>query len=166
LGFVPARFGNQLGVTGYDVVASDDRRIGSVVEVRGEYLIVEQGRLRKTRRALPKAFAHPVDAERIVRVTVSRELISDSPKVGSDWDERAVARHYGLAGGYAHPETEGEGVILHDDPAESASVDGQRHGVKPGRPGTRRDPRGPARQDDAARERAQPECGRSVRPDR
>jgi hypothetical protein len=118
-------------MTGYDVVTSDDHRIGSVVEVRGDYLIVEQGMLRKTRHALPKAFAHPVDAERLVRVTVSRALIADSPKVGSDWDEAATARHYGLAGGYAHPETEGAGVMLADDPAESASVEGQRYGVKP-----------------------------------
>jgi hypothetical protein len=118
-------------VTGYDVVTSDDRKIGSVVEVRGDYLIVEHGTLRKTRHALPKAFAHPIDAERIVRVTVSRELVDESPKVGDRWDEPAVARHYGLAGGYEHPETEGEGVVLHDDPAESASVEGQRYGVKP-----------------------------------
>ena len=118
-------------MTGYDVVTSDDRSIGRVVDVRGDYLIVEHGTLRKSRHALPKAFAHPVDAERLVRVTVSRELITDSPKVGDEWDEQAVARHYGLAGGYEHPETEGEGALLHDDPAESASVEGQRHGVKP-----------------------------------
>jgi hypothetical protein len=118
-------------MTGYDVVASDDRRIGSVVEVRGDYLIVEHGTLRRTRHALPKAFAHPNDAERVVRITVSRELVADSPKVGADWDEPAVARHYGLAGGYEQPETKGDGAMLHDDPAESASVEGRRHGVKP-----------------------------------
>jgi hypothetical protein len=116
---------------GYDVVTSDDRRIGTVVETRGDYLIVEHGKLLKTRHALPKAFAHPIDAERLVRVTVSKELVAESPKVGDRWDERAIARHYGLAGGTDHPETEGDRVILHDDPAESASVDGARHGVKP-----------------------------------
>jgi hypothetical protein len=46
-------------------------------------------------------------------------------------DEQAVQRHYGLAGGYEHPETEGDGVVLPDDPAESAAVDGARHGVVP-----------------------------------
>jgi hypothetical protein len=116
---------------GYDVVTSDDRKIGTVVRVQGDYLIVEHGKLRKTRHALPKAFAHPIDADRMVRLTVSKELVAESPKVGSDWNERAVARHYGLAGATDHPETEGAGVILPDDPAESAAVDGQRHGIKP-----------------------------------
>jgi hypothetical protein len=118
-------------MTGYDVVTSDDHKIGTVVAVEGDYLIVEHGRLLKTLHALPKAFAHPVDAEELVRVTVSKALVHDSPKVGEEWDEQAVARHYGLASGYAHPETEGDGVLLPDDPAESASVDGARHGIKP-----------------------------------
>ena len=117
-------------MNGYEVLTTDDHRIGSVVEDRGDFLIVESGRLKKSRYALPKAFAHPVDAEQVVRVTVSKELVTDSPKIGDDWDETAVARHYGLASGYAHPETEGDGVLLPDDPAESAAVDGARHGVK------------------------------------
>jgi hypothetical protein len=118
-------------VTGYDVMTTDDRRVGSVVETRGEYLIVESGKMRKHRHALPRAFAHPVDAERLVRVTVSKELVDDSPRVGDELDEQAVARHYGLAGGYEEPETGGDGELLPDDPAESAAVDGARHGVKP-----------------------------------
>jgi hypothetical protein len=125
------RCGHDLPMNGYEVLTTDDHRIGSVVEDRGDYLIVESGRLRKSRHALPKAFAHPVDAEQIVRVTVSKGLVADSPKVGAELDERAVARHYGLAGGYDHPETEGAGVLLADDPAESAAVDGARHGIVP-----------------------------------
>ncbi len=117
---------------GYDVVTSDERKFGRVVADEGEYLVVEHGMLRKSRRALPKAFAHPVDADRVVRVTVSGELIAESPKVGDGGiDEQAVARHYGLAGGYEHPETEGQGDLLPDDPAEGAVVEGQRHGVEP-----------------------------------
>ncbi len=116
---------------GYEVRTTDDHKIGTVVADRGDYLIVESGKLIKSQHALPKAFAHALDAEQIVRVTVSKELVADSPKVGDDFDEQAVARHYGLAGGYQHPETEGDGVVLHDDPAESASVDGARHGVVP-----------------------------------
>src|SRR4051794_14888713 len=130
-GLVRVAYGNHLRMTGYDVLTTDDQRIGSVVDTRGDYLIVESGRLRKTRHALPKAFAHFVDADQIVRVTVSKELVDDSPRVGDDLDERAVARHYGLAGGYEHPETEGEGEVLPDDPAESAAVDGARHGIMP-----------------------------------
>jgi hypothetical protein len=116
---------------GYDVLTTDNHKIGSVVEADGAYLIVESGTLFKSRRALPKVFAHPVDAEQIVRVTVSRQLVSDSPKVGDSLDQQAVARHYGLAGGYEHPETEGDGLLLADDPAEGAAVEGARHGIVP-----------------------------------
>lgn len=119
-------------MNGYAVVSSDDHTIGHVVADRGDYLLLERGMLRKSRHALPKAFAHPVDAERLVRVTVSKELIADSPKVtDEEFDERAVARHYGLAVGYDEPETEGRGEILPDDPAEPATVAGARHGVEP-----------------------------------
>jgi hypothetical protein len=96
---------------GYDVLTTDDDKIGRVVDVDGDYLIVESGKLKKSRHALPKAFAHPADAEQIVRVTVSKQLVSDSPKVDGSFDLQAVARHYGLAGGYEHPETEGDGVL-------------------------------------------------------
>jgi hypothetical protein len=117
---------------GYDVVTSDEHTIGSVVGERGDYLIVEHGRLRKTRHALPKAFAHPIDAERVVRVTVSKDVITGSPKLdGDEIDERAVARDYGLAGGYEHPDTEGRGDVLPDDPATGAVVEAQQWGVEP-----------------------------------
>ena len=118
-------------MNGYEVVTTDDKKVGAVVEVRDDYLIVETGKLIKHRHALPKAFAHPVDAEQLIRVTVSKELVEDSPLVDDGFDEREVARHYGLASGYEHPETEGEGELLPDDPAESAAVDGLRHGVQP-----------------------------------
>jgi hypothetical protein len=118
-------------MTGYEVVTTDDKKIGAVVDVRDDYLIVETGRLIKHRHALPKAFAHPVDAEQLVRVTVSKELVDESPQVDDGFNERQVARHYGLAAGFEHPETEGDGELLPDDPAESAAVDGLRHGVEP-----------------------------------
>jgi hypothetical protein len=113
-------------------VTSDDEKIGVVVEDVGEYLIVEHGHVRKTRHALPKAFAHPVDAEQLVRVTVSRDVIAESPKVTDDgFDEHDVGRHYGLASAYDEPETHGRGELLPDDPAESSTVEGARHGVEP-----------------------------------
>ena len=119
-------------MTGYDVVTSDDHRIGSVVEDRGEYLVVEHGTLRRTRHALPKAFVHPVDAERLVRVTVTQDVIADSPKLhGDEVDELAVARHYGLAAGFQQPETLGNGEVLPDDPATGSVVEGQQWGVEP-----------------------------------
>jgi hypothetical protein len=119
-------------MTGYDVVTSDDHKIGSVVDDRGEYLIVEHGTLRKTRHALPKAFAHPVDADRLVRVTVTKDVIADSPKLDDDEiDEQAVARHFGMAGGFRHPDTRGRGEVLPDDPATGSVVEGQHWGLEP-----------------------------------
>ena len=77
---------------GYQVITSDEKKVGRVVDVRAEHLIVEHGTVRKSRHALPKAFAHPIDAEQLVRVTVSKELIEDSPKLHDHtFDEHEVA---------------------------------------------------------------------------
>jgi hypothetical protein len=81
---------------GYDVVTVDDRKIGKVVGQSGQFLIVEQGALMKSKHALPREFAHVDDSERQVRVTVPKEIVSDSPKLDGDFDEQAVAEHYGL----------------------------------------------------------------------
>ena len=81
---------------GYDVVTIDDHKVGKVVGESGNYLIVEQGALLKSKHALPREFAHIDDAEQQVRVTVPKEIVSDSPKVDDDIDERAVKEHYGL----------------------------------------------------------------------
>jgi hypothetical protein len=102
---------------GYTVITSDERKAGHVVDEHGEYLIVEHGTLRKTRRPLPRAFAHADDAEQVVRATVPSGLLSEAPDVG---DEAAVARHYGLAGPDPDPVTHGEGDILPSDPAKPA----------------------------------------------
>ena len=81
---------------GYDVVTVDEHKVGKVVGESGEFLIVEQGALLKSKHALPREFAHVDDAEQQVRVTVPKEIVSDSPKVDDDFDERAVREHYGL----------------------------------------------------------------------
>src|SRR3954452_7772942 len=60
---------------GYEVITSDEQKLGSVVEVKGENLIVERGLLRKTRHAIPKVFAEEDGAEQVVRLTVSEELV-------------------------------------------------------------------------------------------
>ena len=115
---------------GYDVVTSDDRKIGKVVGTRDGHLIVELGTLFKSRHAVPETFGHANDEERIVRVTVPREIVSDSPKVDDDtWDTQAIAQHYGLAEGEAAPETEGYGELDPDETSRSAEVQGRRVGV-------------------------------------
>jgi hypothetical protein len=111
-------------VEGYEVVGSDDGKLGHVVEIDGDFLIAEEGTLRKRRHAIPKAFAHPDDGEQVVRLTVSKELVEDSPtfKEG-ELDRQAAAAHYGLAEAYDEPEP--------DDAAVSAEQEGLRSGVEP-----------------------------------
>jgi hypothetical protein len=119
-------------VEGYEVITSDDSKLGPVVAVEGDLLVVEGGKLRKSRHAIPKAFAHGDDGERIVRLSVSKELVEDSPAVkDGEFDHRAVAAHYGLAAGYDDPETKGYGELTPDDPAWSAEQEELRSGVEP-----------------------------------
>ena len=77
---------------GYDVVTHDDEKVvGHVVDkVDGNY-IVEQGHLRKTKHALPEQFATVDEAGERLVLTVTKDVLSDSPKVNGDVDEDAVA---------------------------------------------------------------------------
>src|SRR4051794_13618327 len=43
---------------GFEVVTSDDCKIGHVVDVEGDHLVIEHGLLKKTRHAVPETFAH------------------------------------------------------------------------------------------------------------
>lgn len=117
---------------GYDVITSDDHKVGGVVRVEGDFLIVEGGLLRKTKHAVPLTFAQVDEDERVVRLTLAREIVEDSPQVDDDTlDRRAIAEHYGLASGYDQPETQGYGDVVADDPAWGAEVEGRRTGVEP-----------------------------------
>ena len=117
---------------GYEVITSDDRKAGHVVEVKGDNLIIEHGLVLKKRHAVPKVLAHADDAENVVRLSVSSDLVDASPKVDDGQvDQRAVAEHYGLAAGEPAPETEGYGDVLPDDPAWSAEQEELRTGVEP-----------------------------------
>ncbi|TMM20762.1 MAG: DUF2171 domain-containing protein [Actinobacteria bacterium] len=123
--------GRRWRMEGYEVVTSDGRNVGRVAEVRGENVIVEHGLLRKKRHAIPSAFVHTDDDERVVRLTVSRELVESSPVVEDRPDAKAIAEHYGLAAGERAPETHGDGELLPDDPARSAEQEELRTGVEP-----------------------------------
>ena len=124
--------GSVPSMEGYEVITSDERELGRVVEVTDDNLIVEHGLLRKHRYAVPRAFAKPEVAERVVRLTVSEDLVTTSPEVDGDtFDERLVAQHYGLAGGDPAPETKGYGDVLPDDPAWSAEEEELRSGIEP-----------------------------------
>ena len=118
-------------MVGYDVVTSDGSKVGRVVGTRGDNLVVEHGTLRKTRQLLPRKFVEVDESEQVVRASISKNVLEDSPKLdGDEIDERAVAEHYGLAAGYTDPETKGYGELLPDDPALSAEQEEQRLGLK------------------------------------
>jgi hypothetical protein len=115
---------------GYEVVTVDDHKIGKVVGESGDFLIVEQGALLKSKHALPREFAHVDEAEQKVRVTVPKEIVDDSPKVDDDgFDERAAAEHYGLAPSNG-PGTEGYGVTDAGDPSRSSAEQAARQEVE------------------------------------
>ena len=117
---------------GYEVITSDEHKIGHVVGVEGSNLIVEHGLLRKTRQAIPTTFAHTDESEQVVRVSVSKDIVESSPKIeNGSVDERAVAQHYGLAEGEPAPETAGYGDVVPDDPARSAEQEELRTGIEP-----------------------------------
>ena len=117
---------------GFDVLTFDGDRAGTIVGRRGAYLIVEQGAIFKHRRALPEIFATVDEGERVVRTTLSRELLDGAPELDGAVDDRAIARHYGLAAGEDEPETLGYGDVAPDDPAWGAEQDGRRRGLASG----------------------------------
>ena len=117
---------------GFDVLTFDGDKAGTIVGRQGAYLVVEQGAIFKHRRALPEIFATVDEGERVVRTTLSRELLDGAPELDGTVDERAVALHFGLAAGEAEPETLGYGEVAPDDPAWSAEHDGRRSGILSG----------------------------------
>jgi hypothetical protein len=115
---------------GYAVITSDDCKLGHVAGTIGDNIVVEHGTIRKARHPVPKAFAHVDENEKVVRLTVSKEIVEAAPRVNGDgFDARAVAEHYGLASGFDDPETEGYGETLPDDPGRTAEEDAQRAGI-------------------------------------
>jgi hypothetical protein len=115
----------------HDLLTVDDDKIGRIVDERGDYYIVEHGLL-KTKHAVPKTFVEPKGA--CYCTTLSKQMIHDSPKISNgDWDEAAVAQHYGLAAGYDDPMTRGYGDLEPDDPARTAEEDAVAAGVDPTR---------------------------------
>jgi hypothetical protein len=84
-------------VNGYLVVTGSGRTVGRVVDSYADFLVVEVGRLLRSKRAVPVEFAHPSDKERRVRITVPFQMLRRSPRVDGSLDERAAAEYYGVA---------------------------------------------------------------------
>ena len=117
---------------GYDVVTIDDHKVGKVVGQSGAFLIVEHGTIRKSRHPLPREFAHVDESEQQVRMTVSKEVFSDSPQIDRGLDEQEVAEYYGLATeGSTAPGAEGYGETAPGDPTRSAEEDELSAGIRP-----------------------------------
>ena len=117
---------------GFEVVTSDDCKLGHVVAVQEGHLVIEHGLLKKTKHAVPETFAYPDTSEQTVRLSVSKEIVESSPKLDNGTiDTHAVAEHFGLAEGTTAPDTEGYGETLPDDPARTADQDLMRAGEEP-----------------------------------
>jgi hypothetical protein len=107
---------------GQTVVTSDDNKLGTVVAERDNCVVIETGHVLKTKRAIPREFLHEVDG--VLRATVTKDVVSDSPKVDLDqWDCGAVRLHYGLDGPFQ--------VDSDPDGLENAETDALRLGLKP-----------------------------------
>jgi hypothetical protein len=122
---------------GYNVVTSDDHKIGHVVDERDECVIVEHGHVFKTRQAIPRDFVSGDDAEQVVHATITKDIFEDGPKVTDDWSCDATLRHFGLVGSFAEPETEDydETAPAGDSPATGAddSAVARRAAIREGR---------------------------------
>lgn len=119
---------------GHPVVTSDEHKAGQVVDVQGEFLIVEFGTLRKQKHVLPKAFATQREGEETVAATVTWDILKDSPTVGGDGsvDSEAVAEHYGLADHFENESAPASGLgdtIPGSDPAYGAEEAARAGGV-------------------------------------
>jgi hypothetical protein len=116
----------------YEVIGSDGEKVGHVVAQEGDLIILERGHLRKHRYALPRTFVEVDEEAGVVRTTLSKQLIEDSPEVDDDGvDEQQIAAYYGLAGGYEQPDTLGYGVTDPNDPAFGADSQTRRAGIIP-----------------------------------
>lgn len=116
----------------FDVIDNEDHSVGHVVGEEGNSIILERGTFRKHRHAVPRTFVVVDEEARVVRTTVSKQLIEDSPEVDDDGvDEQAIAAYYGLAGGYDQPDTLGYGEVGADETAISADLQTRSAGIIP-----------------------------------
>ena len=104
---------------GYDVRTIDDDKIGHVIDTDGDFLIVEHGLL-KSKHALPMAFAEVDDDEKVVRTTLSKDLIHHSPKVNGEIDRRRSQSTTGWQKASRIEPTRATGDLEPDDPAYGA----------------------------------------------
>jgi hypothetical protein len=107
---------------GQEVVTSDDQKLGNVIATRDDTVIIETGTVFKSKHAIPREFLHEHDG--VLRATVTKSVVNDSPKVDPDaFDVAAVREHYGLDGTFE--------VSPDPDGLDSAETVGARAGANP-----------------------------------
>jgi len=80
---------------GTDVVTYDEDKLGTVLEQRDDFVIIESGHLFKSKHAIPRDFIHEQDG--VLVATVAKDVVMDSPKIDNGtFDADAIRRHYGL----------------------------------------------------------------------
>src|SRR5919201_2274874 len=79
---------------GTDVVTYDEDKLGTVLENRDDFVIIESGHVFKSKHAIPREFIHEQDG--VLVATVAKDVVMDSPKINGDLDAREVRIHYGL----------------------------------------------------------------------
>ncbi len=116
---------------GWQVITAQDEKLGHVVAISDDYLIVESGLLKKSRHPIPRTFVQLRESEEEVCGGLPKDMVGESPKVGAygEFDREAAARHYGLAEGVEHPPTEGYGELNPDDPAYGPDRDADAAGL-------------------------------------
>jgi hypothetical protein len=112
----------------YDVRTSDNHKVGHVAGTKDGYLLVEHGLIKKSTHPIPRDMASADDSERVVRLSISKDVFEESPsfKSADNIDQRAVAEYYGLAEGAAAPATVGYGDVAPGDPSRTAEQDARR----------------------------------------
>ena len=80
---------------GYDVITSDESKVGHVVGEANGCAIVENGLIRHTRHVVPLEFLHVDEGSETYRTSLSKQMINDAPEADSDgnFDAAAVATY-------------------------------------------------------------------------
>jgi hypothetical protein len=90
---------------GIDVVTYDEDKLGTVLEQRDDFVIIESGHVFKSKHAIPRDFVHEQDG--VLVATVAKDVVMDSPKLeNGTFDAEAIRRHYGLDVPYESEPTE------------------------------------------------------------
>jgi hypothetical protein len=83
---------------GYDVITSDESKVGHVVGESNGCAIVENGLIRHTRHVVPLEFLHLDESAENYRTSLSKEMIHEAPEADGDgnFDAVEVSTYYGV----------------------------------------------------------------------